>query len=538
VTHAAGWALVDGSQVVVAALLLTIAALNAVASRLSIPYPIVLVVGGLAIGLVPGMPEIELDPELVLFVFLPPLLYSGAFFADLPALRRDARTLVLTALGLVLLTTAVVAVVGHAFLGLTWPMAFALGAIVSPTDPLAATAIMRRLGVQRRIVNLVEGESLINDAAALVTYRVAVAAAVAGSFSLATATLEFIAATIGGVAIGLLVGWAVRHVRRRIDDPLTSITVSLLTGYAAYVPAEALDMSGVLATVTAGIYLGWRSHELAAPGVRLQATAVWEVLNFLLNATLFILVGLQLRVVVDGLGDQSPLRLLRDALMVTITIVAVRFAWMFSVPYLVRLVDRRPSQRARRVGPGPRVVIAWSGLRGGVSMAAALALPLTTDAEEPLPGRELIVFVAFVVVLVTVVVQGLTLPTLARRMGTTVGTDSEREAELRARLAASKAALAELEAIAADDSADAPPSETVDRLRQRFEARKRRDATLAGIIDDGRDADAVARRRVMRQLLQAQRRTLVQLRNSGQISNDVMHLLQRELDLEESQLDS
>jgi CPA1 family monovalent cation:H+ antiporter len=392
--------------------------------------------------------------------------------------------------------------------------------------------------VQRRIVNLVEGESLVNDAAALVAYRVAVAAAVAGSFSLALASLEFVAATVGGVAVGLIFGWGIHSVRRRIDDPLTSITVSLLTGYAAYLPAEALHLSGVLAAVTAGLYLGWRSHELSAPGVRLQATAVWEVLTFLLNATLFILIGLQLPVVVDGLGEQSVPRLLRDAVAVTITIVAIRFAWVFSVPYLIRLLDRRPTQRARRVGAGPRVVIAWSGLRGGVSMAAALALPLTTDADAPLPGRDLVVFVTFVVVLVTVVGQGLTLPALATRMGTTAGGDSERQAEMRARLAASKAALAELEVIAQEDSPEAPPTETVDRLRQRFESRKRRDATRAGIIDDGREADAVARQRVMRQLLRAQRRTLIELRNTGQISNDVMHLLQRELDLEESQLDA
>ena len=376
----------DGSQVAIAGLLLAIAALNAVASRVTVPYPIVLVVGGLVIGVLPGMPIVELDPELVLFVFLPPLLYAGAFFADLRALRGDARALSLTAVGLVLVTVAVVAAVGHGLLGLTWPMAFALGAIVSPTDPIAATSIMRRLGVQRRIVNLVEGESLINDAAALVTARVAVAAALAGTFSLVNATLGFVAATVGGVAVGLVVGWGIRVVRRRLDDPLTSITVSLLTGYAAYLPAEALHLSGVLAAVTAGVCLGWRSHELASPAVRLQATAVWEVLIFLLNATLFILVGLQLPVVVDGLGEQSSLELVGEAVAVTVTVVATRFAWVFSVPYLVRLLDRRPSQRARRVGAAPRVVIAWSGLRGAVSMAAALALPLTTDAGAALPG--------------------------------------------------------------------------------------------------------------------------------------------------------
>ena len=528
----------ESGQVAIAALLLAIAALNAVASRLTIPYPIVLVVGGLVIGLLPGMPTVELDPELVLFVFLPPLLYAGAFFADLPALRSDARALSLTAIGLVLVTVAVVAVVGHEVLDLPWPMAFALGAIVSPTDPIAATAIMRRLGVPRRIVNLVEGESLLNDAAALVALRVAVTAAVAGSFSLAHAALEFVVATAGGIAIGLAVGWSIRVVRRRIDDPLTSITVSLLTGYLAYVPAEALDLSGVLAVVTAGIYLGWRSHELSAPSVRLQATAVWEVLTFLINATLFILVGLQLPVVVDGLGEKPLAELVADAAAVTFAVVAVRFAWAFSVPYLVRLVDRRPGQRARRVGAAPRVVIAWSGLRGGVSMAAALSLPLATDAGDPLPGRELIVFVTFVVVLVTVVGQGLTLPALARRLGVTAGDDGERQAELRARLAVSKAVLAELEVIAEDDSPDAPPAETVDRLRQRFESRKRRDATRAGLYDDGRETDAVARTQVMRQLLQAQRRTLIELRNAGQISNEVMHLLERELDIEEAQLDA
>ena len=528
----------ESSQIAIAALLLAIAALNAVASRLTIPYPIVLVVGGLVIGLLPGMPTVELDPELVLFVFLPPLLYAGAFFADLPALRNDARALTLSAVGLVIVTVVVVALVAHGVVGLTWPMSFALGAIVSPTDPIAATAIMRRLGVPRRIVNFVEGESLLNDAAALVTLRVAVAAALAGSFSLAEAALEFVVATVGGVAIGFAVGWIIRQVRRRIDDPLTSITVSLLTGYAAYVPAEALDVSGVLAAVTAGVYLGWRSHELSSPSVRLQATAVWEVLTFLLNATLFILVGLQLPVVVEGLDDQSLAELIGDAVAVTITVVAVRFAWAFTVPYLIRLLDRRPSQRARRVGAAPRVVIAWSGLRGGVSMAAALALPLTTDAGDPLPGREVIVFVTFVVVLVTVVGQGLTLPALAKRLGVTAGGDSERQAELRARLAASKAVLAELDIIAEDDSPDAPPPETVDRLRQRFESRKRRDATRAGIMDDGRDADVSARTRVMRQLLQVQRRTLIELRNTGQISNEVMHLLERELDLEEAQLDA
>ncbi|MGH8975959.1 MAG: cation:proton antiporter, partial [Acidimicrobiia bacterium] len=293
----------EGFEIVLAALLVSVAGLNALASRIGVPYPIVLVIGGLVIGVIPGAPRVELEPELVLLVFLPPLLYVAAFFSDLRALRADARGLSLTSIGLVLATMAAVAALAHALLDLPWAMAFALGAIVSPTDPMAATSIMRRLGVSRRVVNLVEGESLVNDAAALVAYRVALGAATAGSFSLLEATLEFLVAAAGGIAVGLAVGWLIGEVRRRLDDPPTEITITLFTGYAAFLPAEHLHLSGVLAVVAAGLYLGWRAPQLASPSTRLQAFAVWEVLTFLLNATLFILVGLQLPVILDDLTD-------------------------------------------------------------------------------------------------------------------------------------------------------------------------------------------------------------------------------------------
>ena len=275
----------EGFGTFLAALLVLVAGLNTLASRIGIPYPIVLVAGGLVVGLVPGMPRVELDPELVLLVFLPPLLYAAAFFSDLRALRSDARALSLTSIGLVLATMAAVGALGHEVLDLPWPMALALGAIVSPTDPVAATAIMRRLGTSRRIVNLVEGESLVNDAAALVGYRVALGAAVAGSFSLIEATFGFVLAAAGGVAIGLAVGWVIGEIRRRLDDPPTEITITLFTGYAAFLPAEQLHLSGVLAVVTAGLYLGWRGPGLASPPTRLQAFAVWEILTFLGGST-------------------------------------------------------------------------------------------------------------------------------------------------------------------------------------------------------------------------------------------------------------
>jgi Na+/H+ antiporter len=523
---------VEGFDVVLAGVLLSVAVLNVVATRIGIPYPIVLVLGGLVLGFVPGMPEVELDPELVLLVFLPPLLYVAAFFSELRALRGYARALSLTSVGLVLLTTVLVAVPGHLVLDLPWPMAFALGAIVSPTDPVAATAIMRRLGAPRIIVNLVEGESLVNDAAALIAYRVAVVAAVEGTFSLLDASLEFVLAAAGGVALGLAVGYVVGEIRRRLDDPQTEITISLVTGYAAFLPAEQLHLSGVLSVVTAGLYLGWRAPELASPPTRLQVSAVWDVLTFLLNATLFVLIGLQLPVVLDALTGQPVAELLGYAALVSVVVIGTRFAWSFTVPYIVRVLDRRPRQRERRVGAAARAVIAWSGLRGAVSLATALALPLETDAGAALPGRDLIVFVTFAVVLVTVVGQGLTLPALIRRLGVVADDHDEEHEELVARLAASKAALTELEVMADEGWADDEP---LDRARQYYEQRKRRFAARAGKVeDDGYEDAAQIREQVLRRLYQAERLAIVELRNAGDISNEVMHRLERELDLEES----
>jgi Na+/H+ antiporter len=526
---------VEGFEIVLAAVLVSVAVLNALASRLGVPYPIVLVLGGLALGVIPGMPHVELDPDLVLLVFLPPLLYYSAFLADVRALRNDTRVLTMNSIGLVLATMALVAVGGHEVLGLPWPMAFALGAIVSPTDPAAATAIMRRLGAPRRMVNLTEGESLINDASALVAYRVAVAAAVEGTFSLAHASLDFLLAAGGGVALGLAVGIVIGEIRRRLDDAPTEITISLVTGYVAFLPAEHLHLSGVLAVVSAGLYLGWRAPELLSPPTRLQAFSVWEVLTFLLDATLFVLIGLQLPVVVDGLAGRSWPELVGDAALVTGTVIGARFLWMFTTPYVIRAIDRRPQQRARRSGARWRVVAAWSGLRGAVSLATALALPLETDAGEPLPGRDLIVFVTFAVVLVTVVGQGLTLPTLIRRLGVAADGREEEHEELLARLAASKAALTELEVMAGEGWASAEP---LDRARQYYQQRKRRFAARAGKIeDDGYEDESEVRQQVLRRLYGAERRAIVGLRNAGDISNELMHRLERELDLEESYLD-
>jgi CPA1 family monovalent cation:H+ antiporter len=525
----------DGFDVALAGVLLAVVVFNAVAGRIGVPYPIVLVLGGLVLAVVPGVPRVELEPDIVLMVFLPPLLYSAAFFSEPRSLRGYARALTLAAIGLVLATTALVAVVAHELLDLTWPMAFVLGAIVSPTDPVAATAIMRRLGAPRQIVDLVEGESLVNDAAALVTYRVALAAAIAGSFSLAEAGGEFVYAVVGGVAVGMAVGFVTGEIRRRLDDPLTEITLSLLTGYLAFLPAEHLHVSGVLAVVTAGVYVGWRAPELMSPATRLEGFAVWDVATFLLNATLFVLIGLQLPIVTEDLGGRSGVELAVAAATVVVVVIGVRLVWFFTTPYVIRLLDRRPAQRERRVGAAGRLVVAWSGLRGAVSLATALALPAATDAGEGLPGRDLIVFVTFVVVLVTVVGQGLTLPMLVRRVGLVADGREEAAEEATARIAASEAALAELVVVAGEGWA---PDAALGRMQTYYEERQQRWIVRRDGLDDDAPGDQTPlAHRIRRRAYRAERQAIVQLRNAGRISNELMHQLEHELDLEESYLE-
>ena len=523
-------------EIVLIALFVSVAGLNAIARWLSVPYPIPLVLGGLVLGLLPGMPDIELDPDLVLVIFLPPLLYAAAFFSDLRALRSDLRAISMASIGLVLATIGAVAVIGHEAIGLSWSLAFALGAIVSPTDPVAATAIMRQLGAPRRLVNLIEGESLVNDATALVAYRVAVAAAVGGSFSALDAGLEFVGAAGGGIAIGLVVGFVVAEIRRRLDDPLTEVTISLLTAYAAYIPADVLGVSGVLAAVTAGIYLGWQAPQLITPQTRLQSTGLWEILVFLLNATLFILIGLQLPVVTERLDAYTTGEVVGYSALVCATVIAARFAFTFTMPYVVRALDRRPQQRARRVGARVRILSAWAGMRGAVSLAAALALPLETDAGTPLPERNLILVITFALVLVTVVGQGLSLPYLVRRLGVREDGAEEEAEEMRGRWVASRAALDRLDELAIEEWTR---DDTIERLRGLYEFRQRRVKVRTGKIedDDGIEDRSLAYQRVLHELYAVQRRAVVELRNNGEISNDVMHRIERELDLEESRLE-
>jgi monovalent cation/hydrogen antiporter len=517
-------------ELVLISLLVAVAGLAAAARAVNIPYPIVLVVGGLALGFVPGLPEVALEPDLVLVIFLPPLLYSAAFFANLHDLRRDMRSISMLAIGLVLTTMCAVAVVAHALVdGLPWGAAFALGAIVAPTDPVAATTIARRLAVPRRIVSVIEGESLVNDGTALVAYRVAVAAAVGGGFSLLDAGVDFVLGATAGVLIGLAVGWVIAEIRRRLDDILVEITISLLSGYAGYLPAEALGASGVLAAVTVGIVLGWRAPQISTARMRLQGYAVWDTLVFLLNALLFVLIGLQLPLILDQLADEPAASLIGQAAAVSLAVILTRIVWMNTTPYVIRALDRRPQQRARRQGWRPRLIGAWSGMRGSVSLAAALALP------ADFPRRDLVQFLTFAVILSTLVLQGLTLPALIRKLRVHDDGQEERE-DLAGRRAAVEAALATIDDLAGREWTR---DDTADRMRRMYEYRRSRLAARAGETEDGDGYEhrSLKYQKMVREVIEAQRAELVRMRNAGAISNEIMHRLERELDLEDERLE-
>ncbi len=366
-------------------ILAAVTALLIVAQWARVPYPILLVIGGLGLAVAPGMPDVTLEPEIVLLVILPPLLYAAAYFTPLRELRRNVGQISLLAIGLVLATAIVVAVVAHEALDFDWAPAFVLGAIVSPTDPIAATAIARRLGAPPRIVAVVEGESLINDGTALVAYKFAVAAVVTGSFSALDAGADFVVSVVGGVAVGIAIGALIATVRRRLDNPPVEVTIALLSAYFAYLPAEAIGVSGVLAAVTVGIYMGRLTSTLTTPTTRIQGHAVWEIVSFLLNSALFVLVGLQLPTVIDGLGGLDSGPLIRDGALVAATVIAVRLAWVFPLAYLPRMLSRRIREREPRPPWQQTLVIAWTGMRGAVSLAAALALPFATDAGGAVP---------------------------------------------------------------------------------------------------------------------------------------------------------
>lgn len=514
-------------------LLLAVAALALLAKKLKVAYPVLLVFGGLLIGLLPKLPRVELNPELIFLFFLPPLLFPAAIFTSWREFRANLRPILLLAIGLVLFTTVVVGWIAHYFIGLPLPAGFVLGAIVSPPDAIAATAIAQRLRLPRRVVAILEGESLVNDATALVAYRFGVAALATGAFSLAHASVQFFVVALGGALTGLGVGWVAALFHKRVDDPPIEITVSFLTPFAAYLLAERFGVSGVLSVVAAGLYLGWRLPEITTSRTRLQGGPFWNMIEFLLNGFVFILIGLKLPDSIRALGGYSKLHLVGYALLMSLAVILVRLIWVFPAAYLPRLLFRK----IRECDPAPPwqhlALLGWTGMRGVVSLAAALALPMTIDDKTPFPGRDLVIFLTFVVILATLVVQGLSLPWVIRWLRIEEDNSAEEE-EIAARLKANKAALA---ALRQSQPGDASEADALKRLLTEYEDRLQQlESHEPESGNEGGQVFSSAYERFSHEALRTERRTILELRNGEVINDEVLRNIQRDLDYAEARL--
>ncbi|HEX2914576.1 MAG TPA: Na+/H+ antiporter [Chloroflexia bacterium] len=521
---------------VVLVLLGIMALLLALANKLQVPYPVLLVIGGLAIGFIPGLPQVELSPDLVFLLFLPPLIQSAAFLTPIRDFKANLRPIMLLAVGLVLFTTVVVAVIVHYVIGMSWPVAFVLGAIVAPPDAIAATSIASRLHLPKRIVTLLEGESLVNDASALVAYRVAVVAVTTGVFSFQEAGLQFLIAAAGGVLIGLTISWLSVWFLIHIDEGPVILIFTFLMGFGAYSLAEAVHASGVLAVVALGIYLGrhW-DYAIRLPENRLQTELVWSSIVSILNGLVFILIGLQLQSVIKGLADQSELSVLWYVIVLNLTLVISRFVWVFPGTYLPRYFSRKIRERDPYPSWKSVVLIGWTGMRGVVSLAAALALPLTIESGAAFPQRNLIIFLTFTVILFTLVTQGLSLPFMIKWLDIS-GDDNEAQEEAKARLVAAKAGLARLDQLAVEDWV---AQEVVDDIGHHYQTRIQRYSSRYHRSEDNEDEEkALSIERLQHELLSAEAGALIKLRDSGMISDEVLRRVSRELDLERVRLAS
>ncbi|MEX5215778.1 MAG: Na+/H+ antiporter [Nitrospiraceae bacterium] len=510
-------------------MLLSVAlALTTIAQKIVLPYPILLVLGGLLLALVPEMPTVSLHPDLVFLVFLPPILWSAAYFTSWREFRANLRPISLLAVGLVLATTIGVAMMARWLLpGMGWPEALALGAIVSPPDAVSATAIGKRLRIPRRIVTILEGESLVNDASALVLYRAAVAAAIGNGFDLGTTLLHFVLATVGGIAIGMLVSMAARWAMCAARDSFTEIAITLLSPYVAWVIGESVHASAVLACVAGGLSMRKHFSEFS-PMTRIHGRAVWDVLIFVLNGFIFILIGLELTALRETIPADRFGPLLVAGALVSVTAIVVRLIW---VP-LAAAIPRWPSPSIRRRDPLPPwqniLVASWTGMRGIVTLAAALALPIATDSGSPFPFRSEIILISFCVILTTLVGQGLTLSPLIRALRLHDDHGLEQE-EMLARRQAAEEGLQRLEQLAGEPWTKEPH---IEQLRAHYGDRVQRFGERSTVDQECSEEMTAMFRRLRHETMSAERLHLIALRNSGTISDEVLHRLEHELDVE------
>ena len=517
-------------------LLVVIAAVAFLAARLQIPLAILLVLTGVGLALVPGLPSVELAPQFVLLLVLPPIIYSSAVAMSWREFRFNLRPISLLAIGCVTFTMLAVAAASHWLFGFAWPVGFTLGAIVSPPDPVAPLAIARRMQLPRRLAVILEGEGLANDAAALILYRFAVVAASVGTFSFGRAVGMFAAILAGEVLWGIGVGWVMLRLRRWVGNTRIEITLSILTPFLAYWPPEYLGGSGVLATVTTGLYISWNGLRLISPATRLQGIFFWEFLIYLIEGMVFLLTGLQARKLIVGISGYSIIDLAISAIVVSAVVIIARFVWMYPATYLPRWII----PAIRRKDPSPPwqwpTALAFTGVRGIVSLAAALAIPFTTGSGEPFPQRDLILFLTFSVILVTLVGQGLVLPTVIRSLGLAHAGRRERhvdrEEELAARRLAIEAAIERLDQLAGERELS---DDIVRPLRARYRDRLNH---IEHRSDHHRRREEHAERddEIEFQLIEAERRTINDRYRRGQLKDEARRRVERELDLRDALL--
>jgi len=523
-------------ETVILLLLVLVAAFAAMASRLKVPYPIVLVLAGLGISFVPHMPHVPLDPDIVFVIFLPPLLYASAWALSWREFRRNGMVIGLLAVGLVGFTVWGIAEFSDRFItALDWKAGFLLGAVVATTDAIAATSIAKAVGLPRRIVDILEGESLLNDATGLLALEIGLALLFTGeSPTVGGGLLRLLYLVLGGGVIGLVIGIVVGWLERFIDDGPVELVVSLVVPYAAYLAGEKAKASGVLAVVVSGIYLSRKSTEFFSPSVRLQVQGAWQALTFMLNGLVFVLIGLQLPYVLAGIhGRYGMGTLVFYGAVFSAMLILLRLVWVFPAMKFASFVERRwMGHKEEPLGAREVFVVGWTGMRGVLALAAAISIPEVLGDGRPFAARNLIVFLAFCVILVTLVLQGLTLPALIRRLGLAGATGMDPE-EKEARRIVLAAAIRFLEQDRKRIGAEA--EHLYDEVTHRYRHRLAAVATGAEESVDGMDGDTYARlRSIAEEALQAERRTLIELRDKGRIGDDVLRTLEREMDLAES----
>lgn len=521
---------------VIVMLLFGIAFLGLLSNRFGFPFPIVLVLSGVVISIIPGLPVISLDPEIVFIIFLPPLLYHGAWNTSWHDFKGALRPIGLAAIGLVFFTTIAVAVAAHALIAdISWPLAFLIGAIVSPPDAVASTSITKGLGLHPRLITVLEGESLVNDASGLIAYKYALAAIAAGNFVIWQASVNFVVIATAGVLIGLAIGYIMYLIHKRfVCDPIVEVTLTFLTPFAAYLLAEHFHFSGVLAVVATGLYLSFRSSKIFSHQSRIMTTTVWEVVVYILNGLIFILIGLQLRHVMAGIGSYSTASLALWGISISFVVIAVRFLWVVPAVYIPRWLSKKV-RTDEAFDSRNLIVFGWSGMRGVVSMAAALALPLTLADGTNFPHRNLIIYLTFCVIFSTLVLLGLTLPWIIRKLKIKPYSIYAEEYEVR-NLVVSQT-IAHIE-----ENLSLLQDELLHNIKSKYEVKFNRlqktdlpanffgnGETLAGNIFNQFTQLQI-------DLINVERQKLEQLHIHGSANEEILRKIERELDLEETRL--